>query len=126
MLFEFLDAEARLTLEVAVREEGNICNIRLTGRLVSGAPVKQLEGAVQTALERGQIFLILDIAGVPYIDSSGMGSMVLSLKASQKAGGSTKLVKPASFVEEMLKITNLLPLFAVYQTETEAIAACGE
>jgi anti-anti-sigma factor len=112
-------------VEFEVREEGNICLIKLKGRLVSGEPVKQFQAAYQPSLANGHPFLVLDLEQAPYIDSSGIGAIVNALNESRKLGGSTKLLKPAPFVENMLKLTNLLTLFGVFGTEAEAIAACG-
>jgi anti-anti-sigma factor len=112
-------------VDLDIKESGNICTLKLKGRLVSGEPVNQFEAAFQSALASGHIFLILDLEALPYMDSSGMGSVVNSLKMSTKLGGKTILVNPTSFVSKTLKMVGLLALFGVFNTEAEAIAACG-
>jgi anti-anti-sigma factor len=107
-----------------IRERGNICTIRLKGRLVREA-VDQFEGVFQSALANGCIFLILDLEGSSFIDSSGIGSIVNALRTSTKLGGSVKLLKLSSFAAKTLKMCGLLGVFGVYQSEEEAISACG-
>jgi anti-sigma B factor antagonist len=107
-----------------VRERGNICTIKLKGRLVREA-VEQFEGASKSALANGCIFLILDLEESSYIDSSGIGAIVLALKASTKLGGSVKLMRLSSFASKTLKMCGLLGLFGVYESEQDAIIACG-
>ncbi len=62
---------------------------------------------------------------LPYLDSSGIGSIVNALRISSKLGGSTKLVKPSSFVSKTFKMVGILSLFNVFDSEAEAVAACG-
>ena len=62
---------------------------------------------------------------MPYLDSSGIGSVVNALRMSSKAGGAAKLVNPSSFVSKTFKMVGILGLFSVYETEAEAVAACS-
>lgn len=112
-------------MDLDVRESGNTCTIRLKGKLVRGEAVDQFEAAFRSAQESGHIFLVLDLEALPYIDSSGIGSIVNALRTSSQLGGSVKLVKLSPFAEKTLKMCGLLGLFGVYQTEAEAISACG-
>ena len=70
--------------------------MKLKGRLTSGEAVNQFETAFQQALAGGHIFLVLDLEALPYIDSSGIGSVVNALRQANKLGGSVKLVNPAA------------------------------
>ena len=112
-------------MDLDVRQSGNICAIKLKGRLVSGEPVSQFENAFQSALASGHIFLILDLAALPFIDSSGIGSIVNSLRMATKQGGSVKLVNPPSFVAKTFKMVGIINLFTVYESEEDAVLACG-
>lgn len=112
-------------MDLDIRESSNICTIKLKGRLVCGQAVGQFEAAFKAALASGHIFLVLDLEELPYIDSSGIGSMVNALRTSMQLGGAVKLVKVGSFAEKTLKMCGLLELFGVYQSEAEAVAACG-
>jgi anti-anti-sigma factor len=113
------------SVDLDIRQSGNICTLKVKGRLVSGEPVNQFETAFQSALASGHIFLVLDLGDVPYLDSAGMGSVVNSLRMSSKVGGTTKLVNPSPFVSKTFKMVRILSLFSVYDTVADAVATCG-
>ena len=69
-------------MDLDIRESGNICTIKLKGRLVGGEPVSQFENAFQSALATGHIYLVLDLEALPYLDSSGIGSIVNALRTA--------------------------------------------
>jgi anti-sigma B factor antagonist len=112
-------------VDLDIRESGNVCTLKMKGRLVSGEPVNQFESAFQSALASGHIYLVLDMEAMPYLDSSGIGSIVNALRMASKAGGTAKLVNPSNFVSKTFKMCGILGLFAVYATEAEAVASCG-
>jgi anti-anti-sigma factor len=112
-------------MDLDVKENGIFCTLKLKGRLVWGEPVSQFEAAFHDTLSSGHIFLILDLDAVPYLDSSGIGSLVNALRISSKARGSAKLVKPTDFVSKLLKMVGVLNLFEVFENEDDAVAACA-
>ena len=112
-------------MDLDIRESGNICTIKLKGRLVSGEPVSKFDNAFQSALSTGHIYLILDLEALPYIDSSGIGAIVNALRTATKLGGTVKLVNPTSFLSKTFKMVGILGLFGVHVSEAEAVAACG-
>ncbi len=112
-------------MDLNVRQSGNICTLKLKGRMTSGDPVNEFESAFHSALDSGHLCLILDLEEVPYIDSSGIGSIVNALRTSTSMGGSAKLLKPSPFITKMFTMVAILGLFGVYETEADAVAACG-
>ena len=69
--------------------------------------------------------ILLNLSEMDYIDSNGLGELVQSLKTSKRYGASLRLLKPQDLVTRTLRLTNLLPMFSVYETEAEAIKAFG-
>jgi anti-sigma B factor antagonist len=112
-------------VDLDIRENGPLCTLKLKGKLIGGEPVNRFESAFLHALSNGHIFLILDLEAVPYLDSSGIGSVVNALRSSSKVGGSVKLVKPSNFASKMLKMVGVLDLFQVFDSEEAAAAACA-
>jgi anti-sigma B factor antagonist len=112
-------------VDLDIRQSGAVCILKLKGRLVSGEAVSQFENAFQQALAAGHIFLVLDLEALPFIDSSGIGSVVNALRQANKAGGTVKLVKPSPFVAKTFKMVGILTLFGVHESEAEALTACG-
>lgn len=112
-------------MDLDIKETGAVCVLKLKGRLTSGEAVSQFENAFQQSLASGHIFLVVDLEALPYIDSSGIGSLVNALRQANKIGGTVKLVNPSSFVAKTLKMVGLLPLFGVYESEPDAVASCN-
>lgn len=112
-------------MDLDIREVGAVCVLKLKGRMVSGEPVTRFEQAFQKAFAAGRTSLVLDLDALAFLDSSGIGSIVNALRHANKLGGSVKLVKPSPFVAKTLKMVGILPLFGVYDSEPEALAACG-
>ena len=112
-------------MDLDIKESGAVCILKLKGRLVSGEAVSQFERAFQQSLATGHIFLVADLEALPYIDSSGIGSLVNALRQVNKAGGAVKLVNPSPFVAKTLKMVGINTLFGVFESEADAVASCG-
>ncbi|MGC2636720.1 MAG: STAS domain-containing protein [Acidobacteriaceae bacterium] len=112
-------------MDLDVIESGDLCTVKLKGRLVSGEPVNQFSDAFMNALSSGHTALIVDLEAAPFIDSSGIGAVVNALRVFSKAGGSVKLVKPANMVARTFKMVGVLDLFQVFDSVEEAAAACA-
>jgi len=112
-------------VDLEIKESGTVCILRLKGRLVGGDAVAQFESAFQQSLASGHLFLVLDLEALPYIDSSGIGSLVNALRQANKIGGTVKLVNPSPFVSKTLKMVGILSLFGLYDSAEQAVAACS-
>ena len=71
----------------------------------------------------GKNKILLNLAGVGYIDSSGIGELVSSFTAVKKEGGTLKLLKLTQKIQDLLAITKLLTVFDVYDDEGEALSS---
>ncbi|HEY2470455.1 MAG TPA: STAS domain-containing protein [Terracidiphilus sp.] len=111
-------------MDLDIRESEHVCVLKLKGRLVSGEAVNQFENAFQQSLASGHIFLILDLEALPYVDSSGIGSVVNALRQANKLGGTVKLVNPSLFVAKTFKMVGILSLFGLYDSAAEAASSC--
>jgi anti-sigma B factor antagonist len=112
-------------VDLDIKESGAVSILKLKGRLTSGEAVSQFENAFRQTIAGGHIFLVIDLAALPYIDSSGIGSLVNALRQVNKVGGTVKLVNPSPFVAKTLKMVGILTLFGVYESEADAVAACS-
>ena len=74
-------------------------------------------------MANGDNRIIVNLAEVPLIDSSGIGALVRSQSGARQQGGSIKLVQPTAYAIKTLKMVGLLDLFEVYESEAEAAAA---
>src|SRR5690348_2339593 len=73
------------------RTESGVAIITVTGRLVIGKEVEKLESSVNDLLVKNQKTIVLDLTGLEYADSSGIGTFVSCLSAVRKAGGEMRM-----------------------------------
>ena len=108
-------------MDIDIRRFGEVQVIRLRGSLTLGSPVDDLRQTLDQALSAGDANLVLNLSDVRWVDSSGVGVLVKSLTSAKQAGGSLKLVNPSKPALQTLKMCNLLPLFDVFDEESEAV-----
>jgi anti-sigma B factor antagonist len=94
--------------------------VRLDGRLdlVSSGDAKQ---QMVEAVERGQRRLVVDMANVDFVDSSGLGAIIGVLKAARQAGGDLRIARATSQLRSILKLTMLDRVLRPYETVEEAL-----
>lgn len=108
-------------LEIAEREREGITLLDMKGRIIAGEEA----GLFRTAIERlsgiGQQKIILNLHAVDYIDSMGLGTMVMCYTRLQKVGGVAKLSQLNRRNLELLLLTKIDTIFEVFDDETEAV-----
>ena len=111
------------TCQISTRNVSDIAVITVNGRIALGQGSDDVRGVVRDMINSGQKKFLLDLAGVTYIDSSGLGELVSAMTSVRKAEGILKLTKPSSKVSELLKMTHLDKVFDVKHDEAEAIGS---
>jgi anti-sigma B factor antagonist len=110
-----------MSLQISRREREGIAIFDLTGRLVVGPSTNQFRDTLQKAIGDGQVNIILNLEGVEYIDSTGLGALVICFTLSQKNGGALKLLHLNRREMELLVLTKLTTVFDVFNDEQDAI-----
>lgn len=110
-----------MSLQIERREREGIAIFDLTGRLVVGPSTNQFRETIENAIQSGSTNIILNLKGVEYIDSTGLGALVLCFTKAQKAGGLLKLVSLNRRDMELLLLTKLTTIFDVYNDEQDAV-----
>jgi len=108
-------------MNIETRKKGDIVIVDFQGRLAVGVGEEVLPRLVEQLLNEGNRKILLNLSDMDYIDSNGLGELVQSLKTSKRFGASLRLLKPQDRVRKTLRLTNLLPMFSVYDSESEAI-----
>ena len=108
-------------LEIDRREKEGIVVLDLKGRLVVGDPSVKLREKVGAEIAQGSRKLILNLGDVDYIDSTGLGSMVICYTTMQKATGSLKLSKLNKRNIELMLLTKLSTVFEIFPEEQDAV-----
>jgi anti-sigma B factor antagonist len=109
-------------LKIHERQAGDVTVLDMDGRITIGEGSVALRSAVRRLLEEGKKNILLNLAGVGYIDSSGIGELVSSYTAINKEGGQLKLLSLTQKLQDLLTITKLLTVFDAYDTEADALS----
>ena len=109
------------TMKIGTRQADGITVIDVSGRIALGEGEVLLRETVDNLLAKGQKKLLLNLAELNYIDSSGIGSLVGVYTAVRKQGGELQLLKITNRVRNLLQITKLLTVFVISDNEDEAI-----
>lgn len=95
--------------------------VQLSGRLDLLAAA-DLKSRLQKLVTEGRNQLVVDLDGVPFIDSSGLGGLIGGLKAARVAGGDLRIARPAEQIRYILQVSTLDRVLTPYGTVEEALA----
>ena len=109
-------------LNINERQAGDVTVLDLSGKITIGEGSVALRAGIRRLLEEGKKRILLNLAGVSYVDSSGIGELVSSYTAIGKEdGGQLNLLNLTQKIRDLLTITKLLTVFDVYDNEAEAL-----
>jgi anti-sigma B factor antagonist len=110
-----------VSLDVQTRQtEAGVTVVVPSGRLdVAGAPA--LKEAIGEAVKNGLPRLVIDMEGVSFVDSTGLGSVIAALKLVRGSRGDLRLAAPNQQVRVVLELTTLDRVFAYYPTVEDAL-----
>lgn len=109
-----------MALEIAEREREGVTILALKGRVTVGE-VSPVRDKIAALLAAGHTRIVLDLGEVDYIDSTGLGNLVISFTQVKKAGGALKLMRLNKRNVELLALTRLHTIFEVFADETNAV-----
>jgi anti-sigma B factor antagonist len=110
-----------VAMKMNVREVDGVSVVAIEGRIVLGEESAALREQVKGMLAAGKKKIVLNVDGVTYIDSAGLGTLVASHHSARTQGASLKLSNLGSKFQEILQVTKLLTVFDVYDSEAAAI-----
>jgi anti-sigma B factor antagonist len=97
--------------------------VEASGRLVAGDPCVQLRDLAKRLTSDGGRNFVLDLSGISYMDSSGLGLLLSIYATIRNQGGELKLLNCSERVKELLTTTMLTEVFQIFEDETNAIKA---
>jgi anti-sigma B factor antagonist len=100
--------------------------VQINGRIELGEGSAAIRDVIRELIAKDRKKILLDLANVDYIDSSGLGSLVNALTSVRKEGGDLKLVNLTTRVNDLLQMTRLYTVFDVSDDETLAIKSFGQ
>ena len=112
-------------MEIQERTLQNVVVLDLTGKLTIGEGDELLKERISNLVQQGHHNLLLNLEGVPYVDSAGLGEIVRTYTTVSRQGGKLKLVNLTKRITDLLAITKLLTVFETYESEDEAVKSFG-
>src|SRR3984957_20423856 len=109
-------------MEIAVRESNGVHMLEVRGRLTIGASSEQLNDALQSVVQGGGRKVVVNLNGVPQIDSSGISSLVRISIQLAREGGAVHLVCGPGRVRDALTVTRLVEAIPTYESDSAAIS----
>ncbi len=112
-----------INLYIQERKVGDVTVLDMKGRVRIGGNTVALSRSIRCLIQEGKRLILLNLAGVTYIDSSGLGELISSQVSALNKGGEIKLVYLTETLRELLTVTKLLGVFDVYESESEALVS---
>src|SRR3954452_10800664 len=108
-------------MKFTVRQNGYVTILDLNGKITIGSGEEALRNATQEILNNGAKKVVIHMAGVTMIDSSGIGELVSAYTTATNRGAKLKLANLPAKVSDILTITQLITVFDVFDSEAEAV-----
>jgi anti-sigma B factor antagonist len=112
-------------LRISTRTVDGILVVDCHGRIIFGEESASLRDTVKKLISENNR-IVLNLAGVNYIDSGGLGTLVALFTTARNAGGAIKLANLTQRVGDLLQVTKLVTIFDVYENEEQAIQSFGK
>lgn len=110
-----------MSVKLTTRQVGDVVVIDAAGRITLGEGASTFRDKIRELAGGGNKKLLLNLADVSYIDSSGIGELVSGFTTVTNQGGAVKLLNLAKRVKDLLQITKLYTVFDVFDDEATAI-----
>ena len=110
-----------MALEFYDWEVGDVTVLHLTGSIRLGAETQKLRTLIHETLESGKRNILLNMAEVVYLDSSGLGELVAAFTTASRHGGSLKMMKLSPRVQDVVQLTKVFRVIEVFDDEASAV-----
>jgi len=110
-------------LQITKRTSDDVTILDLQGRIIIGSGNDALAAELRKLAEAGPSDVLVNLAGVAQIDSSGISTLVRSFVTLERHGGSLKILNPTGHVKEVLELTRLIHSIPAFTDEAKAVAA---
>ncbi|GAC1624108.1 MAG: STAS domain-containing protein [Candidatus Acidiferrum sp.] len=110
-----------MSIQATHRDSGKVTVVDLSGKIALGDGSALLRKLIRALLEENRTLILLNLADVNYIDSSGIGELVSAFTTVKGRGGEMKLLHLTKKVHDLLQITRLFTVFEVFTEEAKAI-----
>ncbi|MBI2834686.1 MAG: STAS domain-containing protein [Acidobacteria bacterium] len=108
-------------MQIDERVVNDVTILDLKGKMTLGEGDELLKEKINSLVQQGRRKLLLNLGGVPYIDSAGLGEIVRTYTTVSRQGGKLKLLNLTKRIQDLLAITKLLTVFETFDAEQEAV-----
>ncbi|MGE5435714.1 MAG: STAS domain-containing protein [Syntrophothermus sp.] len=108
-------------MKIKTTEMYNALLIELKGNMMGGEETKEFSDTLHKAIDEGKLNVVVDLAEVKFMNSSGLGMLISGLTTMKKAGGNMRLARVTDRIESLLVITKLISIFENYESVEEAV-----
>jgi anti-sigma B factor antagonist len=115
----------RAAMQIDERVVDGVTILDLKGKMTLGEGDELLKDKINSLIQQDRKKLLLNLEGVPYIDSAGLGEIVRTYTTVSRQGGKLKLLNLTKRIQDLLAITKLLTVFETYESEPDAIKSFG-
>jgi anti-sigma B factor antagonist len=112
-------------LTILERSVADVTLLDIEGRITVQEGAEEFRDAIRRLLRNGRLKLVLNMAAVPYIDSTALGQLIRAYTSATRMGGSLKLLRVTGRVHDLLAMTNLLAVFDQFDDEAQAVNSFG-
>ncbi len=110
-------------MRIKEKINGDVAILSLSGKMMGGPETAELQHAVKSLLGDKITKVIVDLAKVKWMNSSGLGALMGALTSMRNAGGDLKLANITEKVQSLLMITQLMTIFKTYDSVDRAVAS---
>ena len=112
-------------MQIDERVVNGVTILDLKGKMTLGEGDELLKDKINSLIQQDKKKLLLNLEGVPYIDSAGLGEIVRTYTTVSRQGGKLKLLNLTKRIQDLLAITKLLTVFETYESEPDAVKSFG-
>jgi anti-anti-sigma factor len=112
-------------LQISIRQSSDVTILDLRGRATIGADSELLSSHLQQLVAKGVRKLLLNLADLTQVDSSGVSTIVRTYTSLRRQSGDLKLLRPRGRVLVLMRVIRLLDVIPSFEDETQALAAFG-
>jgi len=113
-------------MNIDERALGDVTVLDLKGQLTLGDPSDRLKDKINSLIHQNRRQLLVNLGGVSYIDSSGLGQLISAYTTVTRQGGRLALINLTRRTQDLLAITKLLTVFDTYDSEQAAVESFGQ
>jgi len=113
-------------MKIKEKIEGDVAVITVTGNMMGGPETTALHDKVKSLMADGLKRVVIDLKGVKWMNSSGLGVLMACMTSLNNANGSLKIASVTEKVKSLLMITQLMRIFDTYENAERAVGSFAE